>query len=143
MILFRCDAGPQIGFGHLMRCRTLATEFAAKGQECFLLGPSVIYKEKYDHQVFKHWVEIPEWRQESSDALILAEIAKKFKIDAVVLDDYRIGEDYQKVLYNEKIFWAQFESQTERTIFADLIINYEPCANRLSYKNTINKNKTK
>lgn len=30
-VLFRCDAGPQYGVGHVMRCVALAEEFAARG----------------------------------------------------------------------------------------------------------------
>ena len=33
-VLFRCDGGPELGMGHLMRCRALAAEFAALGWNC-------------------------------------------------------------------------------------------------------------
>ena len=35
-VLFRCDGGPEIGIGHLMRCRALAAAFGERGwQHCF------------------------------------------------------------------------------------------------------------
>lgn len=36
-IVFRCDAGHQIGTGHLIRCRTLARQLRRHGAECLFL----------------------------------------------------------------------------------------------------------
>jgi spore coat polysaccharide biosynthesis predicted glycosyltransferase SpsG len=33
-VVFRCDAGPVLGVGHVMRCVALAEELAARGAEC-------------------------------------------------------------------------------------------------------------
>ena len=36
-ILFRCDAGPEHGYGHLARCKALYNAFIAEGHDCVLL----------------------------------------------------------------------------------------------------------
>jgi UDP-2,4-diacetamido-2,4,6-trideoxy-beta-L-altropyranose hydrolase len=41
IVAFRCDAGPPVGMGHLMRCLTLADELARRGATCrfIVAGP--------------------------------------------------------------------------------------------------------
>ena len=39
-VLFRCDATPDIGLGHLYRCCTLAAEIVKQGGRSLMLGPS-------------------------------------------------------------------------------------------------------
>jgi UDP-2,4-diacetamido-2,4,6-trideoxy-beta-L-altropyranose hydrolase len=41
-ILFICDAGPEVGGGHVMRCLTVANALAARGVEpAFQRSPAV------------------------------------------------------------------------------------------------------
>ena len=68
MILFRLEAGPEIGFGHLMRCRSLAYALHEKGEECVMVGPNVAYATNEDREVFADWIPLPLWESAVEDA---------------------------------------------------------------------------
>ena len=69
--LFRCDAGPELGIGHVVRCRALATAFDALGWRCafavtresaaLLSGTRVVVVEFPSREAFHQWYADPEY----------------------------------------------------------------------------------
>ena len=51
--IFRCNAGPKIGLGHLNRCRSLAYALNKRGKDCLMVGPSKEYINNQDLKIFK------------------------------------------------------------------------------------------
>jgi UDP-2,4-diacetamido-2,4,6-trideoxy-beta-L-altropyranose hydrolase len=133
MILFRCDASPQIGFGHLMRCRALAKELRAQGATCAILGPSEEYCLPEDAKTFSIWEPVHNWASEKDDAEHCAALARKLGASFAVLDDYRVGEDYQLTFRKAGLRWMQFEARTDRGIYADIVLNASPSASKEAY----------
>lgn len=133
MIVFRCDAGPSIGFGHLVRCRTLAEELACRGQSAAMFGPPQSYRTETDQATFSAWQAASTWAGAAEDARQLLSFARSLSADFVVLDDYRVDESYQQVLHESGMHWLQFESHTDRPILADLVLNSSPEADAVAY----------
>ncbi|MFI6476623.1 PseG/SpsG family protein [Nonomuraea sp. NPDC050663] len=80
MIGFRCDAGPLIGVGHLMRCIALAEELVGRGEDVCFLG---------DLGGLDWAVSQLERR---SLPLKPAHLAWRLDLDAIVLDSYTLPE---------------------------------------------------
>lgn len=132
MILFRCNAGPQIGFGHLTRCRALAYALREQGESCIMVGPDNAYANDEDDRLFDAW--IPQvWDSAEGDASSLVMLTGSYSAKKVVLDDYRVNEEYQLVLRNEGLKWLQFEARTTQPIWADIVLNASPAAKEEDY----------
>ena len=59
-VVLRCNSGPLVGFGHLVRCRALGKELAGRGWRAVLLGPPLSLRTDADAGIFAEWHEVPE-----------------------------------------------------------------------------------
>ena len=119
MILFRTNASPLIGLGHLTRCRALAMALRRQGNRCVIIGPDSAYAKLGDDAVFDEWVPVSEWRSSQEDALKTIKIAQRHQADWLVLDDYRIDEAYQLAIRAAGLRWLQFGGTASKPLWAD------------------------
>ena len=126
-IIFRSNANSTVGFGHLNRCRALAYALKLRGQSCIMVGPQKKYKNNKDESIFKDWIPIDNWVSTKQDSEMLIKIAKKYHQSYLILDDYRINENYQINLRKKGLRWLQFDhKENSRPIWADIILNPMP-----------------
>lgn len=121
MIIFRCDANPSLGFGHLARCRELARELYARDHEVALYGAPCDVMTDADSKIFSAWQGPEPWKDSESDAAALLQFGQSHGAQAYILDDFRVDEAYQLVLRQAGARWLQFEGQLKRPIWADLL----------------------
>lgn len=133
MIVFRCDAGPAIGFGHLVRCRVLADVLVRRGESVAMFGPPQSYMIDADKTTFTAWQAACNWAGPQDDALQLLAFSRSLAADFIIADDYRVDDTYQRVLHDSGMQWLQFESNTARPILAKLVLNSSPGANKVAY----------
>lgn len=132
MIIFRCNAGPQIGLGHLVRCRALAQVLKKQGVNCTMVGPDLSYQSDEDNYIFSDWLQNGTWLSAKEDAKWLVELAEQRKARMLVLDDYRINEEYQLVLKNHNLQWVHF-SAPNQNLWGDFILYTSPAAKKEAY----------
>lgn len=126
MITFQCNASASTGFGHLMRCRTLALELKKRGVSAVMVGPSLEWQTENDRELFADWVE-GEWTSSRVTAARLADIACSHHSAVCVLDDYRVDETFQLVLRARDLRWMQqFNSAAPPPFFGDWVVNAGP-----------------
>lgn len=139
MIIFRTDASPLIGFGHLTRCRALALALRQKGQRCVMVGPGIEYAESGDRDIFEDWVPVSGWLSSQEDTSRVISLARQHQAEWLVLDDYRIDDAYQLALHAAGLRWLQFDGRADKSLWADIVVNASPIAKTLEYSNRIRK----
>lgn len=142
MIIFRCSADPRIGYGHLTRCRAIAIALSAVGKECMMVGPEETYRNQEDLKIFKAWKALS-WRDSESDSYELINLAKLYDSKLIILDDYKIDENYQISLLEKKLKWVQFQSEPEVSIWANLVVNSSPFVKPEYYARSLRNPNTK
>ncbi|MFM7010081.1 MAG: UDP-2,4-diacetamido-2,4,6-trideoxy-beta-L-altropyranose hydrolase [Betaproteobacteria bacterium] len=125
-VVFRCNAGPSIGLGHLTRCRALAHALCEQGQQCVMVGPDLIYATPTDDQIFEDWIPVSDWSSSTEDASKLIAIAQHYRAEWLVLDDYRIDEIYQLAVRAAGLRWLQFDGTANKPLWADVVVNANP-----------------
>jgi len=132
-IVFRTDAKPELGFGHLTRCRVLAHSFKERGNHCFMVGPRIDYQTSRDGDLFNEWHVVPDYINEKDDAEYFIAIAKRLDCTIAVLDDYRVRQEYQQVMLASGIQWLQFDWCADQPLWANWILNSSPAAKQECY----------
>ncbi len=137
MILFRCDANPLLGMGHLMRCRTLAGALADLNETCVMVGPEISYANSEDARIFQDWIPQSWQSSPAADANALSTIADARHAAVIVLDHMHIDESYQLELLKRGRKWLQFDGAVNKPMWADLIVNANPTVTIADYGSLI------
>jgi UDP-2,4-diacetamido-2,4,6-trideoxy-beta-L-altropyranose hydrolase len=106
---------------------------------CVMVGPKLSDRTEADAGVFEQWLERSEWLGESDDASKLVTLANQMDGAVVVLDDYRAGLIYQKVILEAGLKWLQFDGGADGPLWADWVVNASPAARPEDYARLLQK----
>ncbi len=126
LALFRLNVGDYTGFGHLIRCISLAEALEFYGISCILAANSEA--EQFINKTSHEYIE-----SEGFDDKDIERI-RSFRPDFVVFDSYTASSDYVKKL-SEEFFLVQFDDNNDvyGKVFADVLINGNVHASDLKY----------
>lgn len=93
-----------------------------------MVGPKIGDYMDTDSYLFDEWIEQSEWSAEGDDASKLVALANKYGFGVAVLDDYRVGFDYQKVMLDAGLKWLQFDGMANQRLLADWVLSASPAA---------------
>ncbi len=134
-LLFRADAGPRVGTGHVMRCLALAQAWrSAGGKSVFLTtGVGGLEERLANEDVSVIPLAAPVGREE--DARRTAEVAKDRSAAWVVADGYGFGADYQRIVKTcgARLLLMDDYGQADRYC-ADLVLNQNIDAKEALYE---------
>ncbi len=125
---FRLNSNIATGIGHIMRCARVAKNLKKKGHKCiFYLDKKssfnyllVEFEVKYIYQ------KNTNFKNQKDDAkffLRKLDIDKKLKI---VVDDYRLDCEWEKIVSNNNRFIIVFDDEEKNKHDCDIYINYKP-----------------
>ena len=141
---FRTNFNEKIGLGHLFRCLRLIRYFETQGHSCYLFTD--LLKKRF--HFLKNFNVIPIYKKkvhffdQKIDVIQFTRATKNFKKGIVIIDDYRIGVDWERRIskFHKKV--AVIDDLNKKH-YSDYIINYNPSfdlTGNFNYKNVLKKN---
>ena len=122
----RVDASSQSGIGHLSRTFSLAVSLRSYGIE------SIFILDKYDTLYKTYMADFSyiflynsneNFANEKSDAILFKKAIKGFKIDGVIVDDYRLSINWEKSLLELNCLLIALDDRDELSHECDIIID--------------------
>lgn len=133
-LMFRCDASPNMGSGHVMRCLTLANvlkqDFGGIATfYCTELVGSLADRIKYaGHNLI--WLDEDLAQTDSGQSLV--NIANEQGAIGIVIDGYHLDKKYRVPIAVSSQTIITFQDAGSESFGADIIINTAPCATATS-----------
>jgi UDP-2,4-diacetamido-2,4,6-trideoxy-beta-L-altropyranose hydrolase len=137
-ILFRVDAGPSMGMGHLMRCLALAQALEKDDVKTyFALDKATLALCQSRSDCDSEMLLLPEQSQSAVQISSLQAILIDKNIDALVLDGYHFTRAYRQGLGGLNCQLILFDDNNDGgELYADLVINGAQNAVSLGYQHT-------
>ena len=132
-IIFRADANKNIGFGHAMRCMSLADAFVKKGQKCIFVEADESFAETITNRGYECRILNSDYRNMEGEIDLLEEILEKEKPDLLIIDSYYVTNEYLSNV-KKKVKTVYFDDVLAFPYNADILVNYNVYADENGYK---------
>lgn len=130
-IYFRADANGQVGYGHLMRCLTIADACAGRGLWPVFVMADEGAVETVEERGFPCVILHTDYRDMERE---IPALCGALQADTpIVLDSYFLTQDYVKALRERGFRLAWMDDLGEEDYPVDLLINYNLYAPQLGY----------
>ena len=117
--LFRCDGGPDIGLGHVMRCRALAAAFIARGWNCwFAMTAETAALDGEPEPII-----VPSGLEGAS--AVATAIATR-NIECLVVDHYRLDASFETAARGPAKIVVAIDDLANRRHECDMIVDSNP-----------------
>lgn len=136
-IAFRVDANSYIGFGHIVRCISLAKEFIKEGYNVYFLmkmqeGLNLV------KNIGFNCVQIMTKNEEDNyidyEIQEIVNLIKNYRIDVLIVDSYRITRSFFIDIRKEQLKTVYIDDLNKFDCYSDFIVNGNINANNLKYK---------
>jgi len=132
-MLFRCDASPEIGIGHLARCLVLADELRRRGgRAAFAMGVNATLGRERVESAGHELVLLPEGPAHDEVAVV-ASAARARGLAWVGVDHYGRDSNYLEALSAAGLRTLAIDDLGVGPFPVDALLNHNPGAERLPY----------
>lgn len=123
-VLFRVDAGPRIGLGHLQRCLSLATALQVRGARClFLTGGDSAVQDRVKAFGFEADRFSGTEAGRSVDLEHALEMAVRYRADVAIVDSYHAGPDYLKHVRDAGLLVVAIDDEARFSFPCQVVVN--------------------
>lgn len=139
-ILFRADGNKHIGWGHVMRSLSIASEAQNMGSECFFVCADTSLKAKIEEYGFNVRILNSDYSRMENELISLLEIINVEIPDYIIVDSYYVTNKYfGKLKEYSKVVYIDDELSFPYDV--DYLINYNIYASEEKYKKLYSTNK--
>lgn len=131
-ILFRADGNKNIGWGHVIRSLSIASEARNMGAECFFVCADNSLKRKIEEYEFNVIILNSDYTKMTDELRSLIEIINAEKPDFIFVDSYYVTNEYfeelkkySKIVYIDDLFAFPYN--------VDFLLNYNIYASKTKY----------
>ena len=136
-VLFRVDAGPGVGLGHLQRSLSLASALRQYGAECaFVTHQAALSGERIGAFGFQREVLRAESSWGPEDLAQTCSVLRRREWTTVVVDSGRKGSEYLQGLRNAGLSVCAVEDLAPFPFPCQLVVNGDAHAGRLRYQSS-------
>jgi len=142
--VFRVDAGPGIGMGHFMRCRTLAFEMIRRNWVVFFVGhglpEELLAETSGDVNRVINLIDFAQFKESRADAAAFFNfLSERFHwlVDCVIIDTYRYSRDDYALFqrFNPgRVHIIVIDDLADRDTPAQIVINPNPLFDPIPYE---------
>lgn len=132
MILFRADGNEIIGYGHIMRCLSIAKAADEAGEECCFVMADKKFVPVVEKAGFPYVTLGTDFRNMEEELDVLLPILEKEKPFCVVVDSYYVTDEYQQKIRA----YAPVAYMDDLAAFAypvDILVNYNIYGEKINY----------
>ena len=117
--LFRVDGGPEIGIGHVMRCRALQAAFVSLGWSCWTAMTTSSAELFGDSQTITVAAG-------TAGALEVAKAIEQTRIDCLVVDHYALDVEFEQAAHSPGTTVVVIDDLADRRHDCDLLLDTGP-----------------
>ncbi|MCL5958546.1 MAG: UDP-2,4-diacetamido-2,4,6-trideoxy-beta-L-altropyranose hydrolase [Chloroflexi bacterium] len=133
-VLFRLEANPQIGIGHLQRCLSLAVALHRLGTSCvFLANADPIVQKRVADSGFKAERMNGSEPGTDEDLGLVLTMANRHQGEVIVVDSYRVGADYLQGLREAGLIVVAVDDLAVHPFPCQIVVNGSAGAQDLPY----------
>ena len=140
MIVFRADGNNKIGYGHVMRCLSIADAFSKRGEECLFILADPFLQSRIEARGYSCVVLGTRFDHMEDEVLLLQKLFVSRKPDWMILDSYFITEEYLEQIRPFVDHLACMDDLGNAWKDIDALIDYNLYAESLDYEKRYEEN---
>lgn len=133
MIVFRADAGPKIGAGHVMRCLSIADGFTCNKENIIFISADRNAEALIKSRGYKNIILESDALHPENEIGIFKSIGAYSEAELIIFDGYYFSKEYIGGFSREKTT-VYMDDLVAEAMPANVIINYNLFADKLEYE---------
>lgn len=133
MIVFRADAGPKIGVGHVMRCLSIADGFTCNKENIIFISADRNAEALIKSRGYKNIILESDALHPENEIGIFKSIGAYSEAELIIFDGYYFSKEYIGGFSREKTT-VYMDDLVAEAMPANVIINYNLFADKLEYE---------